>query len=283
MGNLFFWKDWPKTYRIFFLLFSGIFILIIGLFIISYINSPEPVISWEVVANLNQVQIPVHYVTIGMSQFEIAVPQYYVTQFFQGSDLKILPHISYVFLMFCAIGLTIGLSVVSNLKRFWYLISMSAFILLAINFKLDQLLLFGRTDNTALILFFVIYLAPSYYLHAFKPDVSFLTRLFVFGGITLLMGLLIFFFSGVERPFFYLANYGIFSALIISVLFIFLVSHEIIMGFLYITTGKGTRRSLLHFFARRSWPGHSEIYDFDTRKRNRSDNIVRLEISCLQC
>jgi predicted Zn-dependent protease len=121
-----------------------------------------------------------------------------------------------------------------------------------VGFKLEQLLLFDRTDKAALILAFLLYLPASYYFHAVRKDTGIRIRLLTFFGLTLIYAAVIHFYSGVSHPFLYIVNYGISIPLGLTVIFILLTGHEVIYGFLVLITRNNTpesSNSFIHFLA----------------------------------
>ncbi len=248
MSDLFFWQTWDTQNKV----LLGVMLLVaLGATIlaaVSYLLSPEPAILWEVVSKLHSVPIPFYTINLGLLELDFMVENYLITQYFQGSNVNISSTWALIYVLFLGTSIAFSLAVITALSRFWFIFSMAAFVLLMMNFKLEQLLLFGRTDQVGLILAFFLYLPLSYYFQAFRPDINFLRRLLAFGAVTLAFGFLIYSVAQVEAPFLYLANYGIFAPLIATIIFIFLVSHEIVFGFLHITTsGVQSRKSLLHF------------------------------------
>ena len=248
MSDLFFWRSWRTLDQIILAVISLVAVIAIILALTSYILSPHPTIVWEVVSRLDSVPIPFYTINLGFLEFDFMVENYLITQYFQGSALNINSFWALLYLVLLGISLVFSLSVITTLSRFWFIFGMVGFILLMMNFKLEQLLLFDRTDQIGMIIAFFLYLPLSYYLHAFRPDINYSGRLMLFGTSTLLFGFVIFFASHVETPFLHLANYGIFAPVIISIIFIFIIAHEIVFGFLYITTaGSQSRKSLAHF------------------------------------
>src|SRR5690606_32280067 len=83
-----------------------------------------------------------------------------------------------------------------------------------------------------------------------NKNVSLFYRILSFLGISIMLCLLFYFFSAVDNAFVYIGAYGIIVPLVVSLLFIFLVSHDIIPGFLNIITSGNTpnsKNSLLHY------------------------------------
>lgn len=252
MSQLFFWNSWNKPYKQLYwflmLIFSVSIILCIAAFFFgSYLG-----IGWEIISKFELLRDTVDIFRIGTFDLSLPVDNLLIMESFAGGEITVHPWIEYSFLVLIAIGVIIALSVVTGLSRFWFIVGMLGFVILLLCFRFEQLLLFGATDNTALILLFVLYLPVSYYYHAIKPDTGFLVRIITFAAITFLLGLFIYFFSEIPYPFIYLSSYGLIAPVILSLIFIFLIAQDIIAGFLYLVTSGNneySKNSLLHFFA----------------------------------
>ncbi len=251
MDNLFFWKSWPspqkQIYQIFILLLAASLIY----YLVGYFWSSKLVIQWETISQIKAVPLVLEHFSFGGIPLGISADFYAITQVFEGSDLQLSTWPAHLLLISIALSLVLGLSICTDLSRFWFLVSQIIFIFILVGFKLEQLLLFDRTDKLALILAFVLYLPAGYYFHITK-SVGLLPRILWYFLITLIFGAVIYFFSGVSTPFLYLVSYGITVPIAITVIFILFTAHEIIYGFLYLITRSNTPQStnsFIHFFA----------------------------------
>ena len=179
---------------------------------------------------------------------DLTVDQYLINQIFEGSDLLFSSWPALLLLFVLAACLILGLSLATDLNRFWFLVSQVVFIFIMAGFKLEQLLLFNRTDKAALILAFLLYLPASYYFHAVRKQTVILTRIAVFTLLTMVFGAIVHFYSGVSHPFLYLIGYGIPIPMALTVIFILFTGHEIIYGFLVLITRSNTPNSSNSFF-----------------------------------
>jgi hypothetical protein len=252
MTKFAFWNSWQRQNKFLYLVIFLIFIISAVLYLYAFSTGNDAAITWVVNGNWEKISVRADSFQRALFDFEVFADNYLVTEFFSGSQIHINLRAAQIFLIFLAIGVSILLAVFSVLPRFWYILGMAGFIFLINNFKLEQLFLFGRGDFIAIIIVFLLYLPISYYLHAIRPDVRFNYRIFIFLAITAITGSIFGFFSTIENPWLYLANYGIGGAVIISILFIFLVAHEIIAAFLLLVTyynNAYSKNSLLHFVA----------------------------------
>ncbi|MDN5203433.1 hypothetical protein QQ008_18750 [Fulvivirgaceae bacterium BMA10] len=250
MSEAFFWKHWDKTSKYSYLIIFALFVICVLYYLTSYIIGEDAVLNWIVVSKSQPVRVLLDTFSSGAIDFNTYANNFLISETFQGSDIKINYTAAYIFLLMLGTGATIYLSVITYLSRFWYVVGIALFALFAVNLKLEQLLLFGRSDKAALIGTFILYLPLSYYFNAFAKNASFLKRVIAFFSVTTLFVLIIYFFAEVNNPFLYLANYGIIFPIIASIAFIFMVSIEIVGAFLYFITRSNTENSkntLTHF------------------------------------
>ena len=210
------------------------------------------IIQWETISTITTIPWLLDSWSFASIPIDITTDQYLISQVFEGSDLFISAWPAIVLLVLLTVCLITGLSLATDLSRFWFLASQIAFIFVMVGFKLEQLLMFDRTDKAGLILAFLMYLPTSYYFHAINRNVSLLARMLVFMAISIAFGLIIYWYSGVTHPFLYLVGYGVPVALALTVIFILFTGHEIIYGFLVLITRSNTpnsNNSFFHFFA----------------------------------
>ena len=211
---------------------------------------PELVIDWQTLATLEELQLPLLQKDYGPINLDLKANSYVVRQTFWGSELRINYWPAHLLLIMLSIGLSVALAVISALRRFWYIAGMALFCVLVVSLRLEQIQLFGQIDKTADIIIFLLFLPLSYYFQAIKPEVQLPVRAGAFLVLFALMGALIYFFSEVEVPFLYVANYGLPAFMVLSFLLILLVAPEIIAGILYLVTASNnehSQNSLMHF------------------------------------
>ncbi len=208
------------------------------------------VIDWETLASLESIQLPLYQREHPFMDISLEANSNVVRQIFRGSELRINLWPAHLLLLGVSTGLSVALAVISGLRRFWYLTGVGLFCVLVVSLRLEQIQLFGRIDKTADAVMFILFLPLSYYFHAIRTSVPTPVRFMAFLGLFAVSGLLIWFFSGVEVPFLYIANYGLPAFMVIAFLLIILVAPEIIAGILYLVTASNTEnssKSLTHF------------------------------------
>ena len=250
IGSLFFWKQWDKSERIFYSIFLATFVLSVIFYLSGYYLGTDTVINWVVVSKNQAISLLREGVNLGAVTLNYNVDNYLINETFEGSDIKINYVASYLFLTFITVSMVFYLTIITTLNRFWFIVGVIIFIGLMINFKLDQLLLFGSYENIPLYVILALYLPLLYYFHAFAGNVTFFWKWLIIALLTLAVGTLLMQFASVSNPALYLVNYGILFPVIVSILFIFSVAIEVIVGILYVVTSgnaQQSKNSLLHF------------------------------------
>lgn len=245
MQSLFFWNSWPKSHRSSWYGVASIFIFSLFFLWFGYFQGADGVIHWERLQEQKVVETTVHEFRLGPFILSVPGESYAILEYFNGSYIIPNTIASYIFLIvivFCAIIL---LSVITTLPRFWYFIGMGLFILFLVSLRLEVLAIAGLTNRIPIIAALLLYVLPAFYFNQFNKGIPFSTRFLLFTGITTVLGLIIFIFSGVDYPFYHLTLTAYTAGLIISVLFIIIIAHEILASFVYVAS-QGSSKSLQH-------------------------------------
>jgi hypothetical protein len=246
MSSLFFWKTWNPTYRRTWFILSGVFIVSLLFMWFCYWQGTEGIIHWERIQEQKTIETTVHSFRLGPFQLTVPGESYVIFEFLQGSDLEHNVTVSYIFLgvlIFCAMVL---LSIITVLERFWYFAGMSLFILFVVALRLDVLFLFGQQGIVVPAAVLLIFLLVSFYFKSINPLVPFAIRIFVFSSLSLLIWVVILLYAEIPFPTLHLAVTAYLPALILSILFIIMVAHEILVSFVYVTS-QGGSKNLRHF------------------------------------
>jgi len=250
MNRWYFWKTWHPQTKFLYWGMIVVFTFFVFNFAYHFFTGPSSVIDWQKISNIEKIKVPTASFRVGLFDFSYEFDNYLITEIFRGGEIAISPVSAAIHLFAVALSLVIILVVISALESFWFYFGSLIFSAILISFKLEQLLLFGQADKMALIICLSAYLSTLYYFNKIKPELDILVRLLTFSGITLIVGIILFVFSEVESPLFFLVNYGMVTPLILSVVFIFILGHCLISFFLkIITRGNtvGNKNSLWHF------------------------------------
>jgi hypothetical protein len=246
MSSISFWKGWTPSYRKLWFAASGIFLFSLLFMWFSYFQGAGGVIQWEKIQEQKIIETTVHSFRLGPFSLTVPGESYVIFEYLQGGVLQHNTTASYIFLAILMFSAMVLLSAITTFGRFWYFGGMSLFILFVVSLRLDALRIFGMSGIAVPTAILVVFLAVSFYFKSFSPHTSFISRLLIFLSLTAITGLIIFFFAAVNFPLLQLAVVAYIPALILSILFIIMVSHEILASFVYITS-QGTSKSLRHF------------------------------------
>jgi hypothetical protein len=250
MNQLFFWTNWQKPYKELYWGLLMLFFATIAFFIVGWSMGDNIAFPWETYVQRETIKIAIESIQAGPFQLPLEIESYLLVESFQGGDLTLYKWPAYVFVAILGIVFSLAITCISTLKRFWYLVGMGLVIVFLMSLQLENLHLFGRIDKSALIGVFILYLPLSYYYQFMKSSTLFSTRLIGFSAITVLLGTIIFFGADVQYPFLYVATYGYTAPVILSLLFILMIGHQILTGFMYIITKNNnaySKNTLTHF------------------------------------
>ncbi len=246
MQSLFFWKEWPTSYRTLWFALSGLFIFSFLFLWFNYFQGAHGIIHWEKIQEQKIVETTVHNFRLGPFQLNIPGESYVIFEYLQGSDIQHNTLASYIFLAVLIVGSMILLTVITTLPKFWYFLGMGLFILFVFSLRLEVLQVFGQRGYIIPIAALLCFVSLSFYFKSFRPAASFHARLLSFIFLAIICAAIIYFFSSIPFPILHLVVTAYLPALILSVLFITMVAHEILVSFVYIAS-QGTSKSLQHF------------------------------------
>ncbi len=250
MNQFAYWNNWPKPYRILFLMLLVLLAGSILYFILSIFYGADFVIEWILHPSLDPIQVSLPAWQHPLLDVQVPVETYVVKQTYWGSNLRINYIAAAISLFFFLIALAVALSCLTTLSRLWFMVGIAAFCGVVVLLRLEQLGVLGRFDNTPTAAVFLLLLPLAYYFHAIRPQTAFLLRLIVFTGLTALLTAAMGMLATVQHPMLYVVNYGLPAWLGLSFLLLVLVGPEIIAGILYLVTATATpnsKGSLRHF------------------------------------
>lgn len=250
MNNYYFWKQWPSTQCLMYQGLISVLLIAFVFFVISYFQGSKAVIDWETVSITESHPTQVDQFNLGLFNFSYEADNYLIMDSFRGSNIKTNYIATYLFLILITLGIVIALTVFTYLRGFWYYVGFILFLGILVIWHFEHLFLFGQGNDTALIIVMVLFLVPYYYFNNISPQTKWVIRFCTFLGCTAIFSILVALFAEANHPFLILANYGVTAPLVISILFIFMIAHEIVAAFLQIITQNNSfssSKSLLHF------------------------------------
>ena len=249
MQSFRFWNEWSTAERRTFWFLIVLSIAIIGLFLTAYFQYPSFAFIYEPYQEIKLLEIPLRSFVVGLSTIEVTADNLLLYETFSGSALQPIAWIFYTFIFCLIVGLTIFLSFVTTLKRYAFFAGLGFFALIIVSFHLEALALFGIDNRASTIITILVYCLAAYIFHSYRADLSFNFRLLTFAAITVLLAVVIFFSSNVQTPFLYLAVNGLFTGIIIALLFILMTAHEIVASFVtLVSVSKNPSNSARHFY-----------------------------------
>lgn len=225
-----------------------VFFILAGLHIYHYEVGYSETIDWELTSQANKQSFSSYQFERGVFTFELTGFFYTLSEAFSASAIKHSEGWMTFYLVILWIGLAGILAVSSFWKRYSFLAVCAVFILFFNFLQLDSLDILGAGPNSKwiTILGLVLTVGPAYIFHAFLPK----NRLFMRWLIISILMIAFFAFlqsSHHDLYTYWLAN-ATFGLSVFSVLFIFLISEEIIFLILYfITKSKGGTHNEKHF------------------------------------
>ena len=243
-----FWKIWPTIYRRLFGVAIGLFIIAQGFLWMANFQSPAPVFEPQHFQQLEPLEVPVYRFQQGTTPLTVSTDAYLLFEHVFGGPVQPNLTAPYFFLVLLIAGIVFILTVLTTVTRFWFFTGMGLFILTVGSFRLDTLELFGLTNKIPVVVVLAVYAFVGYYFHFLRPATAFFKRWATFAVITAALGAAIILFSRIHDPFIYLAANGLVASTILTIIFIFMVAHEIVASFIFVVTrGTKQKKSLQHF------------------------------------
>lgn len=246
--TLSFWKTWPKAEQFFLALLGLFFLSSILLFWNAYFQNPAPAITWEHYEEIQNEEVTQRAISVGLFEIPVKVDNFFVFETQLGSPLEISTTHHYIYLALYTIGICVLLTIVTTLKRFWFLAGMTVFSVFTVSLNLETLAIMGLTNKYPTFVFLFTCIALCYYLHAIGIHLSFLKRLGLIAAVFTITGFVISFYSETALPFLHLSANSYIFGIVLTMAFILLIGHEIPASFInVITSGVRQTKSLRHF------------------------------------
>jgi tetratricopeptide (TPR) repeat protein len=246
MQSLFFWREWTQPNRLLWYILLGTFVLSLVFLWFSWVRENDNVIDWVKLQEQKIVETTVHNFRVGSFSLSVPAESYVIYEYLQGSDLHHNVTASYLFLVVFTLAAMALLAVFSSFERFWYFAAMGVFIVFVVSLRLEVLAIFGLTNYTVPISVMVLFVALTYYFKSFRPYTSLVIRFFSFLALAVLFAAVVYIFAESPLPFLHIAVASYIPALVLSILFILMVAHEIVVSFVFIAS-QGVSKSLGHF------------------------------------
>jgi hypothetical protein len=205
-------------FNIAFIAFLAIFSYIIFVFYLGLDN----VIHWDILGTLDQVPVISDSFFDGKFNFQTNGIAYLTKEQFLASAMQVKKFDFYLLGSFYLLGLCFLLTAISHTSPWIYRI---AILVLAGIILTTHTEIFGGNANTNFLVIFIILACISYYFHDFNQNISSIKRFLVY-AFCLMIGLIFVLFSKTAQPFLAFTAYAQTGAILLTLFFIFFISHE---------------------------------------------------------
>lgn len=249
MKELFFWKDWYRSYQIPYFVLLCCFVISVCAFLFFYYTGVDWSIDWRVETNTRSIKHTIDEINVGVFAIPIEGEMPLTEQKFAAENLKIVPWAYPVYGAILAFVMISLITVLTSLRQIWFALGMTIFVffLAYLNFDFLQALPYR---NGVLVIAMLIYLPLAYYFNTFGKTTALYQRFLVFGVLTIVFFAWLFTSSKVTFPAMYLVNYGIMIPVILTLVFISMISHDILYGFFILIVrynAEGGKSNMRHF------------------------------------
>lgn len=239
MSRLVFWQNWSKTEKLICLCVLTVLLLSLALLGVYWYRGLDNVIHWDVLSELDEIPTITNSFSDGELKYTMNGNAYLVKERFLASIMQTNTLATYVFLGFFVIGLTLLLAAFSALPRYWFLGGMVVLAGVFVTFRLENV--FNITNQAGFLGAFICFAGLAFYFNNYAIKASFIKRFTGFLLLTIITIGIIQYFSKISHPFLAIASYGLLSAIAFTVLFVLLISHEIVASLVWIVSNSGIR------------------------------------------
>ena len=243
-----FWNKWPLQLRVFYWLLVLITFFSVSFFIFTYFAGYELVIDWKVAAFFEEIPMSLGEFKVGDIFLQPVADNLLILQNFVASPLEVNVYLIATFLFFICLGSILLLTISSYLPRIWYFVSIGIWIVVLSSLRLEILQWTDLTGYMPLIIIGGSTLLLSFYFNSFYSKASFILRLISFITLFLLLAIAIGYLSKMAHPFLFIASNSLIPMMMLTVVFLFIIAHEIMASFIYILTRTGSgSKNHVHF------------------------------------
>lgn len=211
----------------------------------AYSAGYDSSIDWEVTTTGEVIQFPAWSMTTDLMTHVITGEKYLLSEEYSGSEIIRNLTSDQFILTIMWLALCLALAASTYLKRYAFFVSVALFALFLNRLNLYEVGLFGIQSKLVVMIPFILLITPLVVFHEYKKSAKLAIR---FGVLLALTGVLL---LGINSfPLFtdHMLAHSLFGFTVCGLLFLFIVSEEIIFSILYvITSGKGGKSNHLHF------------------------------------
>ena len=221
------------------------FVISMIIMLTTYSNRYDFSLDWEVTTTGEVVEFPAWELTTDLNTYQITGAKYLLTEQYEGSEIKRQTETEAIFFGLIWLFLCLFLAASTYLKRYGFFAVAALFVLLINRLNLHEIGLFGINSKLLILLPFVLFIVPLLIFHEYKKATPFLVRFIVMLAAS---GILLLGVDNTELFTNHIMAHSLFSFSIVVLLFLFVVSEEILFGILYLsTTSRVGRKNHIHF------------------------------------
>lgn len=207
----------------------------------------ENIIGWNIISNLQESSTGIVFNTLDSLQLVVNEPVFYVKEHYVPTGTKVNANLAFLYLVGILLGTSMILSATLRLKSLWFMVGVALLGAVLLSFQLE--ITFNQLNKTPfLIVFFVISLT-AYLYNSWIQKNAVRQTLPVFIGIFIAFIGVVYNYSVAPLPLLQLSNYSVSVGLLLSCLFIFFISHELVGLILRVVTSSnlGSKNALAQF------------------------------------
>lgn len=247
-----FWRIWSTKDKIVTLSASLFLITIMGSAVFFWQNGSANIISWDTISELHEKTIAAAPYFLGDYSFSATSPLWYVTEKYAPSIAQVNTVAYHAFFVCLLAGVSFILSGLSRLRGIWFLAGALVLGAVLVSLRIENL--FNAVSKWPFLIGFATAGLTYYATNLYAKKLSILPTILIWFGVWSVLILAGSQYAAINAPLVSLAAYGTAGALVITLLFIFLTSHEILQGLLWIVSnnsekGKSSLVQILVIFA----------------------------------
>ncbi|WP_424963156.1 tetratricopeptide repeat protein [Ekhidna sp.] len=224
---------------------TGLFVCCVIAMLWSYQAGYSLSIDWEVTTTGEVIEFPAWTLETDLMTYEIKGEKYLLSENYSGSEIKRDITSDQALMGIMWMGLCLAMAASTYLKRYAFFVAAALFALFLNRLNLFEVGLFGIHSRMVILLPFTLLITPLVIFHEYKKSTPFIARI----GIMIALSVVIFFgVNQMELFTDHLIAHSLFGYTVCGLIFLFIISEEIIFGILYVvTSGKGGKSNHLHF------------------------------------
>lgn len=192
----------------------------------GWFRGTENVISWDVITELKEKAIQTPALYFDQFSFSATTPLWYVTESYAPSPLKINGTAYVLLLAGILAGVSLILAGLSRLRGAWFLAGALLLGVVLSSFRLESIFLVSR--NWPFLAAFGLAGGTYFLTNLYARKLDIVKTCLIWLGVWLVFSGAVKWLSVINEPFLSVAAFGVTGGLVITFIFIFLVSHEIL-------------------------------------------------------